>query len=225
MSKLELDQQPAGCRIHCPASWCCREFAMGRAAWWPLAQTWPAMGASAFAAARIARRLTLASRALLQWHLQRSGNRLADHAGALACRLIGESPFYVAHEKCRCLGETRQRFRCGSDGSLFSKRCSHPTTSPTAASSGATPVSPWAAIVFCVSSVLRWWRPAPGAPTHSLILLTPRHVSRALEAYWDVRDATTARAGPVERSPAPLPVGRPAGAWRWTPALIAESWA
>jgi len=139
----------------------------------------------------------LLQEALLQWHLQRQWQRLVDHAGALGVQLIGDLPFYVAHDSAD-VWANRQLFSLRSDGSLFSQSGVPPDYFSDSGQLWGTPVYRWWRHRL---GGFRWWRRRLGRQLQLFDLLRLDHF-RALEAYWDVPgDATTAQAGQWRRSP------------------------
>jgi len=187
----------------------------GQQPWWSGQTPGPPMGRSACGSSSAGRLNGLASRSAAgNGTCRRQCNDSLDMAGALGA-LIGDLPFYVAHDKCRCLWANRQLFSLRSDGSLFSKAVFHADyfSEQRPALGHAVPcIAGWRQTLGGFSLVEK----GPGAPTPLFYLLRPRPFSAPLRLLGRARDATTAQAGRWKTFSWHALFGQPAGAWRWT---------
>jgi len=135
--------------------------------------------------------------ALLQWHLHRQWQRLRDHAHRCGVQLIGDLPFYVAHDSVDVWAH-RRLFSVRADGSLTAQSGVPPDYFAATGQLWGTPVYRWP---WHRLTGFRWWLRRLEGQLERLDLLRLDHF-RALEAYWRVpAGATTAEAGVWQASP------------------------
>lgn len=123
----------------------------------------------------------LLQEALLQWQLQEQWERLQRRAHAGGLRLVGDLPFYVAHDSvdvwCR-----RGLFSVRLDGSLSEQSGVPPDYFSETGQLWGTPVYHWWRHRL---SGFRWWLQRLERQLDLFDLLRLDHF-RALEAYWSV---------------------------------------
>ncbi len=123
----------------------------------------------------------LLQEALLQWQLQEQWERLQRRAHAGGLRLVGDLPFYVAHDSvdvwCR-----RGLFSVRLDGSLSEQSGVPPDYFAETGQLWGTPVYHWWRHRL---SGFRWWLQRLERQLDLFDLLRLDHF-RALEAYWSV---------------------------------------
>ena len=174
--------------------------------WWQ----WPAPLARRRRAAlgRIARERAgwLLQEELLQWQLQRQWQQLRQQAEQVGVQLLGDLPFYVAHDSADVWAH-RALFSLRADGSLTAQSGVPPDYFSATGQLWGTPVYRWPLHLL---SGFRWWLGRLGRQFALLDLLRLDHF-RALQAFWSVPgDAPTAEHG----------------RWRWFPGwlLLALLW-
>ena len=139
----------------------------------------------------------LRQEALLQWQLQRQWQGIRDHARQRGVQLIGDLPFYVAHDSAdvwahRCLFSVRR------DGSLAAQSGVPPDYFSATGQLWGTPVYRWPLHRL---TGFRWWLRRLRGQLERLDLLRLDHF-RALESYWRVPAGDiTAENGVWHRSP------------------------
>ena len=123
----------------------------------------------------------LLQESLLQWHLQRQWQRLKQLASDQRVRLIGDLPFYVAHDSvdvwCR-----PHLFLLAADGSLEAQSGVPPDYFSATGQLWGTPVYRWRRHAL---SGFRWWLDRLQRQLELFDLLRLDHF-RALESYWSV---------------------------------------
>ena len=134
---------------------------------------------------------------LLQWQLQAQWQALQQRARGQGVRLLGDLPFYVAHDSadvwCR-----PHLFSLGLDGSLVSQSGVPPDYFSATGQLWGTPVYRWSRHWL---SGFRWWLARLERQLALYDLLRIDHF-RALEAFWSVPGAdTTAEHGTWVPSP------------------------
>jgi len=139
----------------------------------------------------------LLEEALLQWQLQTQWEGLRQRARSRGVRLLGDLPFYVAHDSadvwCR-----PQLFSLGLDGSLVSQSGVPPDYFAATGQLWGTPVYRWRRHWL---SGFRWWLARLERQLELFDLLRLDHF-RALEAFWNVPGGdTTAENGSWVPSP------------------------
>lgn len=157
-----------------------RRLQGGRPWWeWPeaLAQRQPA------ALRALAREQSRALReeALLQWQLQCQWSRLQQRAHGQGVRLVGDLPFYVAHDSAD-VWSRRRLFSLRADGALVEQSGVPPDYFAATGQLWGTPVYRW---WFHRLSRFRWWLQRLMRQLELMDLLRLDHF-RALEAYWSV---------------------------------------
>jgi 4-alpha-glucanotransferase len=165
--------------------------------WWQ----WP--GPLAQRQARALRRLAeeqaeaLLQEALLQWQLQRQWQRLRDLARGRGVALVGDLPFYVAHDSADVWAH-RDLFSLALDGSLQQQSGVPPDYFSATGQLWGTPVYRWWRHRL---AGFRWWLLRLERQLELFDLLRLDHF-RALEAYWGVPGtADTAEHGSWKPSP------------------------
>jgi 4-alpha-glucanotransferase len=139
----------------------------------------------------------LCAEALLQWQLQHQWQGLLDHARRRGVQVIGDLPFYVAHDSAD-VWSRRWLFSVRADGSLRTQSGVPPDYFSATGQLWGTPVYRWPLHRL---SRFGWWMRRLQRQLELLDLLRLDHF-RALEAAWCVpgRD-TTAMGGAWRRSP------------------------
>ena len=141
----------------------------------------------------------LLEEALLQWALQGQWQRLHDHAAALGVRILGDLPFYVAHDSVDVWSHPRL-FSLGPAGSLSQQSGVPPDYFAATGQLWGTPVYRW---FWHRLSGFRWWLRRLERQLDLVDLLRLDHF-RALCAYWSVPGKDlTAEQGHWRRSPGP----------------------
>lgn len=169
----------------------------GERPWWewpaPLARRRP------WALARLDRQESqaLLREALLQWHLDQQWQRLHRHAQGQGVELVGDLPFYVAHDSADVWSH-RRLFSVGSDGRLSEQSGVPPDYFAATGQLWGTPVYRW---LWHRLSGFRWWMRRLERQLELVDTLRLDHF-RALEAYWSVPGTdTTAQGGRWRPSP------------------------
>lgn len=165
--------------------------------WWqwpePLAQR---RGAALSEVAR-SQRPALLAEALLQWQLQQQWQRLRRLAQQQGVQLLGDLPFYVAHDSAD-VWRFPSLFSLATDGSLVSQSGVPPDYFAATGQLWGTPVYRWWRHWL---GGFRWWLDRLERQLDLFDLLRLDHF-RALEAYWSVPGGdSTAEAGHWEPSP------------------------
>ena len=169
----------------------------GQRPWWE----WPAPVARRrlWALARFDRlqEAALLREALVQWHLDRQWQRLHGHAQSHGVELVGDLPFYVAHDSAD-VWSNRHLFSVRSDGSLSEQSGVPPDYFSATGQLWGTPVYRW---LWHRLSGFRWWMRRLDRQLELVDCLRLDHF-RALEAYWSVPGSdTTAETGHWRPSP------------------------
>ena len=139
----------------------------------------------------------LQQEALLQWHLRRQWQGIHAHARRRGVRVIGDLPFYVAHDSADVWAH-RGLFSVRCDGSLAAQSGVPPDYFSATGQLWGTPVYRWP--VHRLTG-FRWWVRRLRGQLEGLDLLRLDHF-RALESYWRVPGGdTTAEHGVWRRSP------------------------
>ncbi|MFZ9282279.1 MAG: 4-alpha-glucanotransferase [Prochlorococcaceae cyanobacterium] len=139
----------------------------------------------------------LLAEALLQWHLQRQWRRLQQHAQRCGVQLVGDLPFYVAHDSADVWSQ-RGLFALSSTGQLIEQSGVPPDYFSSTGQLWGTPVYRWGAHW---RTGFRWWVQRLLRQLELFDLLRLDHF-RALQAYWSVPGAApTAEHGRWRRSP------------------------
>jgi 4-alpha-glucanotransferase len=123
----------------------------------------------------------LQEEALLQWQLQEQWGRLQERARRQGVRLVGDLPFYVAHDSADVWSH-RRLFSLRGDGGLVQQSGVPPDYFSTTGQLWGTPVYRW--WVHRLTG-FRWWLQRLGRQLELMDLLRLDHF-RALEAYWSV---------------------------------------
>ncbi|KAF0654126.1 4-alpha-glucanotransferase [Cyanobium sp. Copco_Reservoir_LC18] len=165
--------------------------------WWewpePLARRRPA----ALRALVDARSQALQEEALLQWQLQVQWGRLQERAHGQGVRLVGDLPFYVAHDSADVWSQ-RRLFSLRAGGGLVEQSGVPPDYFSATGQLWGTPVYRW--WVHRLTG-FRWWLQRLQRQLELMDLLRLDHF-RALEAYWSVPGAdATAEHGCWRPSP------------------------
>ncbi|MFZ0408770.1 MAG: 4-alpha-glucanotransferase [Cyanobium sp.] len=139
----------------------------------------------------------LLEEALLQWQLRHQWAQLQQRARAGGLRLVGDLPFYVAHDSvdvwCR-----RNLFSLGLDGQLLQQSGVPPDYFAATGQLWGTPVYRWWRHRL---SGFRWWLKRLELQLELFDLLRLDHF-RALDSYWSVPGAdATAEHGHWQPSP------------------------
>ncbi len=139
----------------------------------------------------------LLEEALLQWTLELQWQRLHAHARALGVQVVGDLPFYVAHDSVDVWSHPTL-FSLGPAGSLLEQSGVPPDYFAATGQLWGTPVYRW---LWHRLSGFRWWLRRLERQLELVDLLRLDHF-RALGAYWSVpgRDST-AEHGRWRRSP------------------------
>ena len=139
----------------------------------------------------------LLDEALLQWQLQEQWHALQRRAHAGGLRLVGDLPFYVAHDSAD-VWRSRSLFSVRLDGSLAEQSGVPPDYFSATGQLWGTPVYRWWRHRL---SRFRWWLARLERQLDLFDLLRLDHF-RALEAYWSVPGgAATAEHGQWKPSP------------------------
>ena len=165
--------------------------------WWvwpePLVRRQP----QALQALAEAQSLALQEEALLQWQLQVQWSRLQQRAHDQGLRLVGDLPFYVAHDSADVWSH-RHLFSLRTDGGLVEQSGVPPDYFAATGQLWGTPVYRWWRHRL---SGFRWWLQRLQRQLELMDLLRLDHF-RALEAYWSVPGGdTTAEHGTWRPSP------------------------
>ena len=123
----------------------------------------------------------LQEEALLQWQLQAQWHRLQDRAHGQGLRLVGDLPFYVAHDSAD-VWSNRRLFSLRDDGGLVEQSGVPPDYFSASGQLWGTPVYRW--WVHRLTG-FRWWLARLMRQLELMDLLRLDHF-RALEAYWSV---------------------------------------
>ena len=135
--------------------------------------------------------------ALLQWQLQHQWQRLLTHARSRGVEVIGDLPFYVAHDSAD-VWSRRRLFSVRPDGSLRVQSGVPPDYFSATGQLWGTPVYRWPLHRL---TRFRWWMRRLERQLELVDLLRLDHF-RALEAAWCVPGAdATAEHGVWRRSP------------------------
>lgn len=139
----------------------------------------------------------LLEEALLQWTLELQWQRLHAHAGSLGVTVLGDLPFYVAHDSVDVWSHPRL-FSLGPAGSLRQQSGVPPDYFAATGQLWGTPVYRW---FWHRLSGFRWWVRRLERQLELVDVLRLDHF-RALGAFWSVpgKDAT-AEHGRWRRSP------------------------
>ncbi|WP_254938015.1 4-alpha-glucanotransferase [Cyanobium sp. Morenito 9A2] len=169
----------------------------GQAPWW----TWPASLARRrpWALARFDRqqRQALLQEALVQWQLDRQWQQLHRHAQRHGVEIIGDLPFYVAHDSADVWSH-RRLFSVRSDGQLREQSGVPPDYFSATGQLWGTPVYRW---LWHRLSRFQWWMRRLERQLELVDGLRLDHF-RALEAYWSVPGTdSTAEGGQWKPSP------------------------
>lgn len=139
----------------------------------------------------------LLGEALLQWLLQQQWDRLRGLARSGGVHLLGDLPFYVAHDSAD-VWACRSLFSLGLDGSLEEQSGVPPDYFSATGQLWGTPVYRWWRHRL---GLFRWWLARLERQLELFDLLRLDHF-RALEAYWSVPgDDRTAENGQWVPSP------------------------
>ena len=139
----------------------------------------------------------LLEEALLQWTLQLQWQRLHDHATALGVQILGDLPFYVAHDSVDVWSHPHL-FSLGPAGSLKQQSGVPPDYFAATGQLWGTPVYRW---FWHRLSGFRWWLRRLERQLDLVDLLRLDHF-RALGAFWSVPGQDpTAEHGRWRRSP------------------------
>ncbi|MEB3173163.1 MAG: 4-alpha-glucanotransferase [Cyanobacteriota bacterium] len=139
----------------------------------------------------------LLQEALLQWQLQRQWHRLQQHAKRCGVQLVGDLPFYVAHDSADVWSRPAL-FAISASGQLQQQSGVPPDYFSATGQLWGTPVYRWGAHG---RSGFRWWLQRLLRQLELFDLLRLDHF-RALQAYWSVPgDAPTAEHGRWKLSP------------------------
>ena len=153
----------------------------------------------------------LLQEALLQWHLQRQWQALRQHAGHCGVSLVGDLPFYVAHDSAD-VWSRRRLFSIDGRGQLQQQSGVPPDYFSSTGQLWGTPVYRWGAHW---ASGFGWWIQRLRRQLELFDLLRLDHF-RALQAYWSVPGtAPTAEHGHWRLSP-----GWPLLALLWLDCLV-----
>lgn len=123
----------------------------------------------------------LLKEALLQWQLQVQWQRLRSRAESRGVRLVGDLPFYVAHDSADVWSHP-SLFAMGPDGRLEEQSGVPPDYFSASGQLWGTPVYRWWRHRI---SGFRWWLKRLERQLELFDLLRLDHF-RALEAYWSV---------------------------------------
>ncbi len=169
----------------------------GQRPWWQ----WPAPLARrsrrALRALEREQGAALLQEALLQWQLQRQWQRLQQRARRLGVQLVGDVPFYVAHDSADVWSH-RRLFSVRRDGSLVTQSGVPPDYFAATGQLWGTPVYRWPLHRL---TGFRWWIRRLERQLELVDLLRLDHF-RALEAAWWVAgEAGTAIEGRWHPSP------------------------
>ncbi|KMM17022.1 4-alpha-glucanotransferase [Synechococcus sp. GFB01] len=123
----------------------------------------------------------LQAEALIQWQLQNQWSSLQRRARAVGVQLIGDLPFYVAHDSADVWARPRL-FSLGPGGSLLQQSGVPPDYFSATGQLWGTPVYRWG---VHLGSGFRWWMLRLLRQLELFDLLRLDHF-RALQAYWSV---------------------------------------
>ncbi|MEB3276279.1 MAG: 4-alpha-glucanotransferase [Cyanobacteriota bacterium] len=139
----------------------------------------------------------LLQQALLQWHLQRQWQSLRQHGRSCGVQLVGDLPFYVAHDSADVWSRPHL-FSISRTGALLQQSGVPPDYFSSTGQLWGTPVYRWGAHW---ASGFDWWIKRLLRQLELFDLLRLDHF-RALQAYWSVPgDAPTAEHGQWRLSP------------------------
>ena len=139
----------------------------------------------------------LQAQALLQWHLQRQWQALRQQAKAAAVELVGDLPFYVAHDSADVWSRPGL-FAIGTNGRLLQQSGVPPDYFSATGQLWGTPVYRW---LNHWATGFGWWIRRLLRQLELFDLLRLDHF-RALQAFWSVPgDAPTAEHGRWKLSP------------------------
>jgi 4-alpha-glucanotransferase len=162
----------------------------GQRPWWQ----WPAGGLAALERQQAG---PLLQEALVQWQLQVQWQRLLNHARGRGVQVVGDLPFYVAHDSAD-VWSRRRLFSVRRDGTLTSQSGVPPDYFSATGQLWGTPVYRWPLHRL---TGFRWWLRRLERQLVLFDLLRLDHF-RALEAAWCVPGADrTAEHGEWRRSP------------------------
>ncbi len=172
--------------------------------WWEWSPELVRRSRRALAAAATQERQALLEEGLLQWHLQRQWQRLQEQARRVGVTLIGDLPFYVAHDSAD-VWSRQGLFSIDRQGRLLEQSGVPPDYFSATGQLWGTPVYRWWRHRF---TGFRWWIHRLERQLDLFDLLRLDHF-RALEAYWSVPgQATTAEDGTWCPSPGAALLGR-----------------
>ena len=149
--------------------------------WWQWPQPLARRQRSALRALDAESRQALLQEALVQWQLQEQWQRLLDHARRRGVQVIGDVPFYVAHDSADVWSH-RHLFSVLPDGSLRQQSGVPPDYFSATGQLWGTPVYRW---TLHRLTRFRWWRRRLQRQLSLVDLLRLDHF-RALEAAWCV---------------------------------------
>lgn len=159
--------------------------------WWEWSPELVRRSRRALAAAATQERQAFLEEGLLQWHLQRQWQRLHEQARRVGVTLIGDLPFYVAHDSAD-VWSRQGLFSIDRQGRLLEQSGVPPDYFSATGQLWGTPVYRWWRHRF---TGFRWWIHRLERQLDLFDLLRLDHF-RALEAYWSVPgQATTAEDG------------------------------
>ena len=169
----------------------------GGAPWWQ----WPAplarRQAQALRQLDQEQRHALLAQALLQWQLQRQWQRLRDHARNAGVQVVGDLPFYVAHDSADVWSRP-ELFSITRSGRLLQQSGVPPDYFSSTGQLWGTPVYRWGTHW---ATGFGWWVRRLRRQLELFDLLRLDHF-RALQAYWSVPgEAPTAEHGHWKLSP------------------------
>ena len=141
--------------------------------------------------------IPLLEQALLQWHLQRQWEHLRRQANRQGVQVVGDLPFYVAHDSAD-VWSRRGLFSLTGSGQLTQQSGVPPDYFSATGQLWGTPVYRWGCHW---RSGFRWWLQRLRRQLSLFDLVRLDHF-RALEAFWSVPcSASTAEHGHWRRSP------------------------
>ena len=162
--------------------------------------------------------IPLLEQALLQWHLQRQWEHLRRQANRQGVQVVGDLPFYVAHDSAD-VWSRRGLFSLTGSGQLTQQSGVPPDYFSATGQLWGTPVFRWGAHW---RSGFRWWLQRLSRQLSLFDLVRLDHF-RALEAFWCVPgSASTAEQGHWRRSPGWPLLGLLWWGWGCRLPLIAE---
>ena len=162
--------------------------------------------------------IPLLEQALLQWHLQRQWEHLRRQANRQGVQVVGDLPFYVAHDSAD-VWSRRGLFSLTGSGQLTQQSGVTPDYFSATGQLWGTPVYRWGCHW---RSGFRWWLQRLRRQLSLFDLVRLDHF-RALEAFWCVPgSASTAEHGHWRRSPGWPLLGLLWWGWGCRLPLIAE---